>query len=183
MACEAPFDPTGYIGCAASPSSVTRPLGPVRQRIAVAGRVFVEFGRRRNQAAARRHGAPRTARHAASVPRACRAATSPRGGAAARCLRRPSPAPPSWSDGSPGSILPRSDRPRPWHAGRRRRSSNGRSGTPASRARRATASARSSTAALHPETASRAPSNGCRRRRSGYRRARSWCALPARSKK
>ena len=25
MACEAPFDPTGYIGCAASPSSVTRP--------------------------------------------------------------------------------------------------------------------------------------------------------------
>src|SRR5438132_4339453 len=26
MAWEAPFEPTGYIGCAASPSSVTRPL-------------------------------------------------------------------------------------------------------------------------------------------------------------
>src|SRR6201994_5108073 len=26
MACDAPLDPTGYIGCAASPSSVTRPL-------------------------------------------------------------------------------------------------------------------------------------------------------------
>src|SRR5260370_900685 len=26
MACDAPFDPTGYIGCAASPSSVTRPV-------------------------------------------------------------------------------------------------------------------------------------------------------------
>src|ERR1700759_4022726 len=26
MACEAPFEPTGYIGCAASPSKVTRPL-------------------------------------------------------------------------------------------------------------------------------------------------------------
>src|ERR1019366_8474601 len=26
MACDAPFDPTGYIGWAASPSSVTRPL-------------------------------------------------------------------------------------------------------------------------------------------------------------
>src|SRR5205085_2312752 len=25
MACEAPFEPTGYIGCAASPSNVTRP--------------------------------------------------------------------------------------------------------------------------------------------------------------
>src|SRR5437868_15027697 len=26
IACEAPLEPTGYIGCAASPSSVTRPL-------------------------------------------------------------------------------------------------------------------------------------------------------------
>ena len=41
IACEAPFEPIGYIGWAASPSSVTRPKRPARQRIAVDHRVLV----------------------------------------------------------------------------------------------------------------------------------------------
>ena len=40
IACEAPFEPIGYIGCAASPSSVTRPKVQRSTRIAIDHRVF-----------------------------------------------------------------------------------------------------------------------------------------------
>ena len=39
IACAPPLPPCGYIGCAASPSSVTRPKRPARKRIAVDHRI------------------------------------------------------------------------------------------------------------------------------------------------
>ena len=54
IACDAPFEPIGYIGCAASPSSVTRPSLQRVERVAVGERVLVDRARRRRSARARR---------------------------------------------------------------------------------------------------------------------------------
>ena len=55
IACDAPFDPIGYIGCAASPSSVTAAEAPARQRIAIDHRVHEDRLGARGQ---RRHVEP-----------------------------------------------------------------------------------------------------------------------------
>jgi len=109
MACEAPFDPQDTSD-ARRPRAADAAAGPIGQGIAVAGRIFVKFGGRGNQARHIDigHREPRDMRHQFSRRPA---ATSPRGAAAAYCRRRPSPAPPSLSGGWRGLSLPRSDRP------------------------------------------------------------------------
>ena len=140
IACEAPFEPTGYIGCAASPSSVTRPCD---QR-GSGSRSHIGYSQNSGVAAISASHVDvrdaRSARHAASARsrRPGRDQSSRRGGGVAPSPTRATTA--QLVSLRSGRASPRrSDRPPSWPRARRRRSSSGRSGRPATRSRRARA--------------------------------------------